>query len=225
MIKYNDFFSLIDIEEKEKNSAKHYIKFRGLQEHINMANYLSSFINGRKPTYKEVATAFRYDKRIRRIIYKYLGLIEEYYRAYLCNTFSKPSSLKIKTKKSLYEFFSSSKFSTLINTIWSLKEEHKKVVFNNKNILLKNLNALIELRNAISHNRTIINYMDFEEVTLNNGKIGCSLLLNIQNILYLLPKEISNNCKKEITNASIEGEKKLNNQVDWDLFSSIILRF
>lgn len=63
------FFSLIEIKEEEKDSAKEFIKLRGLQEHILMANYLASHLeNNRKPTYSEVATAFRYDKRIRRIV-------------------------------------------------------------------------------------------------------------------------------------------------------------
>ena len=84
-------FSLIEIKEEEKDSSKEFIKLRGLEEHILMANYLASHLENRKPTYSEVATAFRYDKRIRRIVYKYIGLIEEYYRSFLCNNFSKPS--------------------------------------------------------------------------------------------------------------------------------------
>lgn len=225
MINVNNFFSLIDIEKEEKNSAKEYIRLRGLQEHIRMAEWLSSFLSDRKPTYKEVATAFRYDKRIRRIIYKYIGLLEEYYRAYLCNTFNKPSELNIKTNKSLYEYISASHFGTLVKFIWSLKEKHKKIIFENKQILWKNLNALVTFRNAVSHNRTIINYRDFEEVTLKSGQISNSLMANIRNLLYLLPTAISKNCKQEIINAAKEGEKKLNNQVEWKVIDSIILSF
>lgn len=121
MINYDDFFSLIDIEECEKASAKEYIKLRGFQEHVDMAKYLLSFSEGRKPTYKEIATSFRYDKRIRRILYKYLGLLEEYYRAYICNTFIKPEKIGISTKKSLFDYLSVSGFTNLIKIVWSLK--------------------------------------------------------------------------------------------------------
>lgn len=224
MINYESFFSLIDIEETEITSAEEYIRLRGLQEHINMAIYLSSFLPNRKPTYKEVATAFRYDKRIRRILYKYIGLLEESFRAYICNNFNYPSQLCLRTNKSLYEYISQSLFSTLVNIVWSLDESHKKIIFDNKDILKKNLDALVALRNVIGHNRTIVNYRDYKEVTLSSGEVGYSLLLNIKNMLEFLPLEIGNKCIKEINDASRSGTKKIRNQVDWSLISMLVIK-
>lgn len=224
MINYESFFSLIDIEEAERASAEEFIRLRGLQEHINMAIYLSSFLPDRKPTYKEVATAFRYDKRIRRILYKYIGLLEEYFRAYICNNFDSPSQLCIRINKSLYEYISRSLFSTLVNIVWSLDESHKKIIFSNKSILKKNLDALVALRNVIGHNRTIVNYRDYKEVTLSSGEVGYSLLLNIKNMLVFLPLEIGNKCIKEINGASRSGTRKIRNQVDWSLIPMLVIK-
>lgn len=224
MTKYDAFFILVDIDENEKGPAKEYIDLRGLQEHIDMATYLSSFISNRKPSYKEVATTFRYDKRIRRILYKYIGLLEEYLRAYICNNFSRPSQLGLKTYKKLYDYIYSSLFSSLIKIIWSLDSVHKDSIFKTNNVLKKNLVALVGLRNAISHNRTIINYNNFESVTLSTGETGNSLLLNIKNMLELLPKSIKQSCINEINNSSRNGTKKLNNQVEWELIKTLILK-
>lgn len=217
------FFSLIEIKEEEKDSAKEFIKLRGLEEHILMAKHLASYMSEGKPTYSEVATAFRYDKRIRRIVYKYIGLIEEYYRSFLCNSFSKPSELGIKTNKSLYDFCCDSLFSRIVEIVWSLDDSYKYQLFESKIVLKKNLDALIRLRNAISHNRTLINYHDFKEVTLVNGEIGNSFLLNIKNLLTLLPISVRESFKEEINNASRVGTKKLTNQVEWRLKPFLVL--
>lgn len=217
------FFSLIEIKEEEKDSAKEFIKLRGLEEHILMAKHLASYMSEGKPTYSEVATAFRYDKRIRRIVYKYIGLIEEYYRSFLCNNFSKPSELGIKTNKSLYDFCSDSLFSKIVEIVWSLDDNYKSQLFESKVVLKKNLDALVRFRNAISHNRTLINYRDFKEVTLDNGEIGSSLLLNAKNLLQLLPNSIKNSFKEEINTSFKCNRKKMNIQVEWQLNSFLII--
>lgn len=223
MIDYDKFFSIIDIDESEKESAKEYIALRGLQEHIDMATYLLSFLATRKPTYKEVATAFRYDKRIRRILYKYIGLLEEMYRAYICNNFNNIKQLGLKTSKPLFQYISLSLFSSLVNIVWSLDENHKKELFEGKAVLKKNLDALVTLRNAIGHNRTIINYRDYKEATLSTGEVGNSLLINIKNMLDFLPSEIRNKCIKEINEANRSGTTKIKNQVGWKLVPSLVI--
>lgn len=218
------FFSLIEIKEEEKNSAEEFIKLRGLEEHILMAKHLASYMSEGKPTYSEVATAFRYDKRIRRIVYKYIGLIEEYYRSFLCNNFSKPSELGIKTNKSLYDFCCDSLFSKIVEIVWSLDDNYKSQLFESKVVLKKNLDALVRFRNAISHNRTLINYRDFKEVTLDNGEKSSSLLFNIKNLFNLLPYATKDSFKQEINIASKPGVKKITNQVEWWLGSYLVIR-
>jgi len=224
MVNCEPFFNLVSIEEAEKSAAEAYIRLRGLHEHIAMASYLQGFLQRGKPTYKEVATAFRYDKRIRRIVYKYVGLIEEYFRAYLYNTFS---SLQAKVEDE-YAFDSSYisriLFSQLIDRVWTLDDRYKNELFGNENVLRKNLDALVQLRNAISHNRTLITYDAFSEVTLSDGRVGNSLLLNLCNLYSLLPHEIAISFKREINTARNQGRKKRDNQVRWELPSFLIIK-
>lgn len=220
----NSFFSLISINENEKELAREYVELRGLDEHIMMANYLSSYLEEGKPTYSEVATAFRYDKRIRRIVYKYIGLLEEYYRSFLCNNYTSTSELQIKTNKSLYDYCSNSLFSRVVNIVWSLDDTRREELFESKIVLKKNLDALVTLRNAISHNWTLINYRNYDEVTLTNGEIGCSLLANVKNLMFLLPNKIQGSFKEDINNAAHFGFRKLTNQTEWNLPNFLVIK-
>ena len=108
--------------------------------------------------------------------------------------------------------------------VWSLDDNYKSQLFESKVVLKKNLDALVRFRNAISHNRTLINYRDFKEVTLDNGEIGCSLLLNTKNLLSLLPCSIKDSFIKEINSSIRIGAKKLANQTEWKLFSFLIIK-
>lgn len=237
MITFEDFFRIVDIDESEKEKAKSFLSKRGINEHISLANYLCSFIN-RKPTYKEVATAFRYDKRIRRIVYRYLGLFEELLRAYLSDTYEtindipnfdykliigQPKMKKIPTTESTYGYTLKLLFSNLINIVKALPDKDKKNIFEENIPLKKNLDALVSLRNAISHNRTLINYKNLEEVSLSDGTISHSLVSNIINLFSLLPSETRNNFKTSVNTARDIKPNTLDNQVDWVLCDFYLL--
>ena len=112
----------------------------------------------------------------------------------------------------------------MVEIVWSLDDNYKSQLFESKVVLKKNLDALVRFRNAISHNRTLINYRDFKEVTLTNGEIGCSLLINIKNLLNLLPSPIKDSYREEINGASKTGVRKTINQVEWWLGSYLIIR-
>lgn len=218
-IDYDTFFKKIEIEEEEKEKAKYFIRTRGLEEHIRMANFLLSFNNGKKPTYKEIATAFRYDKRIRRIIYKYIGFLEEYYRASLCNKFKLVKDIVEYEKegdKPIYDFLSNKLFRELFELILKQNKDFIQEVFERKNIVKCNLYALNDLRDKVSHNYTIITNMNLHKVIF--GKIKkATLETNIKNLLYYLPEGIKESFKKEINEAKKVGSKKNDKQVEWDL--------
>lgn len=238
MINEQSFFEIVDIKEEEKESARVFLSNRGITEHIRMAEYLSAFLN-RKPTYQEVATAFRYDKRIRRIVYRYLGLFEEYLRAYLSDTYDTiqdiPNfSYKLIVRQNLlketpltgstYDFTLKLYFSNLINVIKALPEEDKRKLFDGNIPLKKNLEALVQLRNAVSHNRTLINYKNLEEVTLLDGGISHSLESNINNLYMLLPAHTKEKYKACINAAIEERPNTLDSQVDWVICDFYILK-
>jgi len=237
----SDFFDLVTIQENETESAEHYLKYRGINEHIEMAKYLSSFLE-RKPTYQEVATAFRYDKRLRRIILKYIGLLEEYFRAFLSNNYSTTSELPEECRKlfqnskqkekrkivaiiendgSTYSLLNLLLFSNLIDMIFKCPENIKMEIFDNKKCLKKNLDAINKLRNIVSHNRTLINCRDFNECTIKENVSGSSLYYNLLNLQYYLPSFLSNSFQTDIRNTKNSGEQKRDNQVEWNLIKNI----
>ena len=81
------FWEQIDITEEEKLKSEIYLKYRGIDAHDNLRCFLQS-LSCKKVTYSSIATAFRYDKRIRRIIFKYIGFGEEAIRAYISNKYA-----------------------------------------------------------------------------------------------------------------------------------------
>ena len=112
-MEYKAFLDIVDCATEDIESARHYMDVRGVEEHLILAEYLQNYKAG-KVSYREVATALRYDKRIRRILYKYIGYLEERIRAYISNRYSdKTNSLSLTDmirkklkKKSLYESLS-----------------------------------------------------------------------------------------------------------------------
>lgn len=236
MINEQSFYDIVDIKEEEKESARVFLNNRGITEHIRMCEFLFAFLN-RKPTYSEVATAFRYDKRIRRIIYKYLGLLEEMLRAYLTNRYEtigdipnyrnglikKQESLKYKPlNTNAYEFVNELLFSNLINIVKNLNNDEKELIFGSK-VLNKNLKAVVVLRNAISHNRTLLNYRCYEEVSLDKKVTSSSLYANVENLCSLLPFEVRNRLRDEISGASFYKSNSLQIQSYWILLDFYLI--
>ena len=86
-MEYKAFLDIVDCAAEDIESARHYMDVRGVEEHLIVAEFLQSYKAG-KVSYREVATALRYDKRIRRILYKYIGYLEERIRAYISNRYS-----------------------------------------------------------------------------------------------------------------------------------------
>ena len=70
-----EFWGKIYITEEEKLKSEIYLKYRGIDAHENVRNFLQS-LTGEEVAYSSIATAFRYDKRIMRIIFKYIGFLE-----------------------------------------------------------------------------------------------------------------------------------------------------
>lgn len=135
-MEYKTFLDIVDCATEDIESARHYMDVRGVEEHLIVAEYLQNYKAG-KVSYREVATALRYDKRIRRILYKYIGYLEERIRAYISNRYSgKTDCLKLTyTVKnnlktySLYESLSEISFGQLILQSKKLTEEEKKELF------------------------------------------------------------------------------------------------
>ena len=232
-MKSSELIELIDIEEDEIEKAEHYLALKGVNLHHSIYLYLSSFTTS-KIKYCEIATTYRYDKRIRKVLYKYIGLIEEKIRAFIDNKYSNEMDrLKLTTKivntlkseKELYKALDKTLFSDLIAQVMDLSEEDIHSIFPDTIFESKNLKALAELRNAVSHNRFLLNYLGFKECSFD-GEISGSLHANLMNLANHFDIEIRKSFINEINMCVIQedGDKK-KNQVEWCLpeFAVIVL--
>ncbi len=227
------FLSSIILEDKEYESATFYLNVRGIAEHEMVRDYLVSMTGG-KITYSQIATAMRYDKRIRRIVFKYIGLLEEYIRAYLCNKYSsnysmidKANGLKkaLSENKNFYDAIESLTFNKLISQIKFMPEDDKIEIFDNykskEDWFVRDLDAIVALRDEVSHNRFILNSVRLKKNSAgdNNGSLW-SNLVNLKNYLPIFARRTFAN---EINESTIPSEKKYPNQTEWDLIPSIIV--
>ena len=227
---YEDFLNCVIIDEADKAKAIYYLDVRGISEHIFVADYLQS-LKAEKVTYAEVATAFRYDKRIRRIIYKYIGFLEEYIRAYIVNKYEndysqlnlvKKANRGIQNKKTLYEVIIELTFGELKSQVLLLPQDDINNLFQ-QGSTPQNLKALVGLRNEVNHNRFLLHNKSLKECQV--GSITqCSLYANIVNLANHLPKTLEIAFIEEINNAVNPSETKYINQIEWTLIPDLIIK-
>ncbi|MCQ2791920.1 MAG: hypothetical protein MJ208_00180 [Bacilli bacterium] len=225
---YDSFFKLVKIKPEEIESAKVYLNRRGIQEHINVANYLSKKL-GRTPTYCEVASTMRYDKRIRRILYKFLGYLEENIRAYISNKYPLEKDLPngcskfigkdardlAKNSNETFDLLSYDLFSNLVDVAYHLPNNDFAMLF--PNVKTKaNKKALVSLRNKIGHNKFILDHKYLYNVT-PGSEAKKDLSSSINNLIIHLPLEFRKEAKKEISDAFLKHKNNYKYQVFWSL--------
>ena len=228
-MQYKTFLDTVDCAPEDMKKAGHYMDVIGVEEHLIVARYLQKY-KTEKITYQEVATALRYDKRIRRILYKYIGYLEERIRAYIANKYSDKTDLLSLTnmirkkvgKKSLYEALSETSFGQLIFQSKKLPAEEKEELYSVDSVNDRNLDAIIELRNEVSHNRFLL-HRKFRPCK-NTGYQERSLCANIINLYNHLPEDIRVSFAKEINACAEFRENKWQYQTEWDLIEQIIIK-
>ncbi len=224
-----EFWNNIIITEEEKQKSLFYLKHRGIDEH----NYVRLFLEsrtGRKVTYSEIASTFRYDKRIRRAIYKFIGILEESIRAYIANKYSNNLDDvewidQIKNGQGeLFNRLDELTLGQLFNQIKKLNDDRNSLFDyqeNDGNWTNNDFEAIIELRNQISHNRFLLNNMKLKKCSVGDG--NGSLWANLLNLKKFLPNEVKQKYCDEINNCYIITENKYNNQVKMDILKQIII--
>ena len=226
---YKMFFDVVECGEEDKANARYYMDVRGIEEHLLVAEYLQRHKSG-KVTYREVATALRYDKRIRRILYKFIGYLEERIRAYIANRYSDRIECLSLTqrvenglaKKSLYEVLSEITLGQLILQAKGLPPEEKQELFSTEEIKDKNLDAIIALRNEVAHNRFLL-HRSFRACE-SRGISGCTLYANIVNLYNHLPEDIRRSLASEINDSENFNENKWPHQTEWELAPQIVIK-
>lgn len=179
--------------EEEKHCSK-YLDLKGVAYHVVLINFIGLNDDG-KIKYKSISDLYKYDKRLRNRLYKFLSAFEEQIRAFIANSFNHGlSTLKLgdnittnlKNGSNIAFELEDLDFGQLIQIVEKFTVKDLKRMFpNSDEHVIQNLRAIKELRNAISHHRLLLLYDDFETCYING--IGLSdLTSNIKNLVNLI---------------------------------------
>lgn len=227
------FFDNIEIKPEDIERAKRAIFSKGIEKHIIILDKLKAWIENDKVPYELIASLYRYDKRLRETLYKYISYLEEYYRSLLLDNYRFHWSgivLKEELNKELNKTndFNSAleeiSFSTLINQVVLLKDNFgEKFVFPSMFHFTKNKDALIELRNCVMHNKMLVLFRGYKECYLSddNESKGSTLKDNIINLIHFLPEEIRDACRREINDCAKERDNE--NKTKWALEPYLVI--
>ena len=187
--------------DAEKEDVSFYIDVKGIALHIKVMQYLKfDFKDGTTKSWVEVSAVLKRDKLIRDKLYIYLATLEEYFRAYISNTYEDDVSQsfwingrfkndKIKQKlgngEKLSDILQKVSFGTLIEQVQCLPDSDKDAMFD-QSVTKNNLDAVRDLRNAVSHHEFLFarNFLPCEV----GGCSDSTLIHNIKNLKYLLPQ-------------------------------------
>ena len=231
---HNDFWNSIDASKDDKAKGLYYLRERGLEEHIKVVAFLQSFRGESDPkvTYCQVATTLRYDKRIRRCLFKYIGVVEERIRAHLLERYRNDESSverssalnkKIKYYKgNFYNAVTHLLFSELVTLFNMQPSDFRNAIFPNIPNLSSNLLALSSLRNQVCHNKFLLDNHELKPCKYD-GLSNQSLYASISNLYSLSDDGCREAFAEEIIECSVAKDTKYGNQVDWDLPNDVIV--
>lgn len=196
-------------DEIEEEHCSIYLDLKGIGNHVLIANEIGLNETG-KIEYKKVSDLYRYDKRLRIILYKFIAALEEQIRGFISNNYvsKQLSEESIKAlnknmdKNDIYEGLKNLSFNKLTEKVQLLNKNERKMLFPNVNddYLKKNLKAVVELRNAISHHRLILFYKEYKVCNINS-KDDNDILHNILNLYNLINEYHQEFLKDNINNA------------------------
>ena len=81
------FYKNLIISDEDKISAEKSLKSKGVEKHIMIKERLLNWSDSDSIEYEKVASTYRYDKRIRYTLFKYISYLEEFYRAVILDSF------------------------------------------------------------------------------------------------------------------------------------------
>jgi hypothetical protein len=197
--------------DDEKDRCEKYLELKGIAYHVVLANYIGLNRFG-KIEYIKVQNLYKYDKRIRNTLYKFIAAFEEGIRAYISNKYnndidrikqlSKPLYESVLDDSSLSKELENQDFYHLMELAKKLTVEEKSNLFGTVENLEGNLDAVRELRNTVSHHRLLFVYEDYDFCFLEDGTGGDSLIDNIKNLRQLIYPYYKDFLKEEINQSS-----------------------
>ena len=205
------FYKNLIIGDEDKIRAEKSLKSKGVEKHILIKERLLNWSTSESIEYEKVASTYRYDKRIRYTLFKYISYLEELYRAVILDNYVVDVRQKfwIKDLREQLKSYSNNlndalehiDFSALLIQCQRLPKEVKALCGFPK---IKHLNddsiALKELRNAVMHNKFLLLYRGYDICYVDGVDDGksASLKANILNLIQFLPPEVGEQCAKDI---------------------------
>lgn len=223
-----DFFINLEIKKDDIEKAKYYIKAKGLFYHLQIKKKLFAWTEGDTIKYSQIVSYYRYDKRIRMVLYKYIAYIEEYYRATILDAYYENTTqnfwisditVKLNEDFPLNVILESLSFNDLIKQIKKMPLKIQQEC----NLIDKNytnVSALKTLRNAVMHNKFLLMYRNFGSCCFDNKK-SSSLSSNILNLISFLPHEVGQKCREDINKCT--ENRNTDQDTEWDLPEQAII--
>lgn len=209
------FYQNLIISDEDNTRIANYLKTKGIEKHILIKEKLLPWSESGNIEYTKVASTYRYDKRIRLVLFKYLSYLEEFYRAIILDHYINEvrqrfwiTELRKKLKdnsNNLNDALEHLDFSSLLIQSQKLPKAIKKLcLFPSGRHLTDNFFALKELRNAVMHNKFLLLYRGFNECYVQgvDGEKSANLKANILNLIQFLPQEVGTQCKKDINDCN-----------------------
>lgn len=228
------FYDNLIIAEEDKARAISALKSKGVEKHILIKEKLLNWSEDQEIEYSEIASTYRYDKRIRAVLFKYISYLEEFYRAVILDNYKNDIRQKCWIKdlrdnlkvygNNLNDALEHLEFSALLIQCRRLPLKIKaKCGFPQSKYLKDNSIALKELRNAVMHNKFLLLYRGFEECFVkgvDNGR-STNLKANILNLIQFLPNEVGLQCAKDIN--ACKADRNKDGDTRWNLPSQIMI--
>lgn len=215
-----EFYKNLIISDEDKIRAEKSLKSKGVEKHILIKERLLNWCTSDSIEYEKIASTCRYDKRIRAVLFKYISYFEEFYRSVIHNNFSyqtkqkfwnKSVMLNIKKHNNLNDALQYLGFYELLKQCQKLPAKTRDACLFVHEHLTKNIYALKELRNVVMHNKFLLLYRGYEKCFINgvdNGR-SASLKANILNLIQFLPKDVGNQCARDINDCKRNRNKKV----------------
>lgn len=229
------FYTYLQINDEDRERAERALYSKGVQKHITIKKKLLLWRDttvGEHVKYAQIATAYRYDKRIRFVLFKYISYLEEFYRAkildaYYCHPKQKfwTDEMMVKLDRNGNDLDNALEHLDFGNLLEQCKKCPPKVkkqfLFPHKKFE-ENVEAIRRLRNAVMHNKFLLLYRGLGEcyiVGIENAQT--TLSAHILNLISFLPNEVGEKCKTEINACQIDKNEL--NETEWDLPDKLVL--
>lgn len=225
-----EFFKDLEISEEDTVRAQKAIYSKGIEKHILIKEYLLNWRSVSKIKYAEIATTYRYDKRIRNVLYKYISYLEEFFRANILDSYinrivqifwiPKLKSLLEKNRQNLNAALENLSFRDLLKQMIALPEEIKDKCLFVKTHLKQNVDALVDLRNAVMHNKFLVLYKGFKFCYIDTKK-DAGLKSNIMNLVNFLLQGVRDQAIADVNVCRKKGDNI--DKTEWVLPTQITI--